>query len=126
MSKASDLNRARLQGMAYALNVIREKGIEEFEKELAWRARIQVTAAISPQELLEDQKHIKTGYEMITRIMAINVLHDEFDFDREAVRRFVDRWNVKTECLIENYVSWLDYISLAEEITGDKYEVEYK
>lgn len=126
MSKASELNHARLQGMAYAFNVIRDKGIEEFEKELAWRARIQVTAAISPQELLEDQKHIKIGYEMITRIMAINVLYDEFDFDREDVKRFVDRWNLKTECLIENYVSWLDYISLAEEITGDKYEVEYK
>lgn len=119
MSKASDLNHARLQGMAYALNTIREKGTDEFEKELAWRARTQITAAMSPQEILEDQLNVKKSYDLILRALMINSLHDEFDFGEKRLDRLFKRFNLKSACLIERYVTWGEIIDLAKEIYSE-------
>lgn len=51
MSKADQLNDARLQGMQYALNQIKKIGTEEFEKEMKWRSRVKIYFTITPQEI---------------------------------------------------------------------------
>ena len=126
MSKASDLDSARLQGMQYALRRINETGLDEFEKELKWRSSVRIGVNLRPQELIESWQKIQTKLDATMRCMAILTLHDEFDFDREELQRFVSRWNLKAECLLENYAKWDDYIRLVEEITGENFEVEYK
>lgn len=126
MSKASDLDSARLQGMQYALRRINETGLDEFEKELKWRSSVKIGVNLRPQELLEAAHNIQKKLDATMRAMAILTLYDEFDFDQEEVQRFVNRWNLKAECLLENYAEWDDYIRLVEEITGENFEVEYK
>ena len=120
MSKASDLGNARLQGMAYALNRIKEIGLDEFEKELAWRARCVITTAISPQELYHNNSEIIKQHDEIARTLIILILHDEFDFGKKRLKRFLDRWQLKAGCVIEKYVSWPEMKALADEILGEK------
>ena len=126
MSKASELNDARLQGMNYALKQIKANGIEAFEAEMKWRAGIRIGVNIKPQELNEAAHKIREKLDATMRAMALIVLHDEFDFGRKRLDRFVARWNKKAEGIMENYATWDDYIAVVEEIMGEKFEVEYK
>lgn len=126
MSKASDLNDARLQGMSYALKQIKEIGVDGFEDELKWRCSIKIGINIKPQELMEAAHRIQSKLDKTMRAMAIITLRDEFDFGKKRLQRFVDRWNLKAECIMEQYASWDDYVSIVEEVMGEKFEVEYK
>lgn len=119
MSKASDLNDARLQGMAYALNRIREIGAEEFDKEMAWRTRGTITAVMTPQEILENQRHVRLAYDLILRALMIVSLHDEFDFGQQRLDRLFKRYNLKASCLEERYVTWGEIMNLAKDIYSE-------
>ena len=71
MSKASELNDARLQGMNYALKQIKANGIEAFEAEMKWRAGIRIGVNIKPQELNEAAHKIREKLDATMRAMAL-------------------------------------------------------
>ena len=125
MSKADREGDARLQGMDYALRVIKASGIEAFEKELQWRCNRKIKVSITQQELNDASNRIKEQTYDTIRCMALIVLHDEFDFGKKRLQRFNERYNRKVEGLTDNYVDWEDYIRIAEEIMGEKMEVRW-
>ena len=122
MSKASELNDARLQGMQYALNQIKSNGIEAFEKEMKWRAGRKIGVNISQQELLEASVKIKSQCYDTIRAMSMLVLIDEFGFGKKRLHQYNDRYNLKTECLSEGFATWDDYIGILEDTLGEKFE----
>ena len=50
--------------------------------------------------------------------MACATLHDEYGFGFDRMNRFIDRFNTKTECLVDNYVDWEDIQQTIKEETG--------
>ena len=125
MSKADQLNDARLQGMQYALNQIKKIGIEEFEKEMKWRSRVRIYFTITPQEIKKASDRMQGRILQIVRTMAMIVLHDEFDFGKKRLFRFNERYNKKVQALNEDYVTWQDYDQVFEEITGERLEMDW-
>ena len=125
MSKQNEINEARLLGMDYAFRQIKKIGLEEFEKELRWRMKHGISLRMTPEELNKSSLEFKQQCVGMTVCVSIMVLCDEFDFDREMLKRFEDRYNVKQEAIMSDYVSWDDYIELVQELTGEDFGIKW-
>lgn len=125
MSKQNEINDARLLGMDYAYRQIKKIGLEEFEKELRWRMKHGISLRMTPEELNKSSLEFRQQFVGMTVCVSIMVLCDEFDFDREMLKRFEDRYNVKQEAILSDYVSWDDYIELVQELTGEDFGIKW-
>lgn len=123
MSKVDEMNTARLQGMDYAFRQIKKEGLDEFEKELRWRMNHGISIRLTQKELDQSSMEFKRQFVAMTVCVVILVLHDEFDFDREQLKQFENRYNVKSESLLSDYVNWDDYVGLVSEITGEEFKI---
>lgn len=126
MSKADDLNTARLQGMDYAFRQIKENGLDVFEKELQWRMKHGISMRLSQKEIDQSSLEFRQQFVAMTVCIAILVLHDEFGFGKKRLKQFETRYNIKSESLLSNYVSWDDYFALASEIIGEKFGIRWE
>ena len=126
MSKADDLNTARLQGMDYAFRQIKENGLAAFEKELQWRMKHGISMRLSQKEIDQSSLEFRQQFVAMTVCIAILVLHDEFGFGQKRLKQFETRYNIKSESLLSNYVSWDDYFALASEIIGEKFGIRWE
>lgn len=126
MSKASKEAIARLDGMDYALRRIREKGIEDFERELVWRNQTKIGMTIRPQEINEASWMIKARTMDTVLCMAMLVLHDEFGFGKAKLERFRERFNLKTSCMGDDMVSWGDFRQILKDECGIEMEIRFE
>lgn len=108
-------DQARLDGMAYALKQIKAEGIEAFERELRMRGRRDLAIPISQQDLIAGSQRIKEMTLDTVLTMSVAVLHDEFDFGKVRCKRFCDRYNSKSQCLLEDLASWQDYTDMIKQ-----------
>ncbi|MBP0068138.1 hypothetical protein JYQ79_15505, partial [Anaerobutyricum hallii] len=56
-------------------------------------------------------------------ILTAMTLHDEFGFGAARIERFRKRFDFKTECLMEDYVTWLEMIDALKKETGLEYAI---
>ena len=127
MSRADRESQARIDGMYYAVKRIQEIGIEDFQKELAYRGRCKI--GIVDTSLEELRKAMTSMYEeqyLKNCILTMLVLKDEFGFDKPALRRFNARCNVKTECLIQDYADWKDYAQILKDEDGIDFSINWQ
>lgn len=113
-----DEEKARREGMSYALRIAKEKGIEELEKDLKMRKVVDLPIPVSKKALEECINNIKNNTVDTFIILLIATLHDEFGFGEKRVQRAVDRFNYKSECIADDYCSWEDYINTIKEELG--------
>ena len=116
--KWKDEEKARREGMSYALKIAREKGIEELEKDLKMRKVVDLPIPVSKKALEECINNIKNNTVDTFVILMISTLHDEFGFGEKRIQRAIDRFNFKAECLAEDYCSWDDYIQTIKDELG--------
>lgn len=116
--KWKDEEKARREGMSYALKIAREKGIEELEKDLKMRKVVDLPIPVSKKALEECINNIKNNTVDTFVILMIATLHDEFGFGEKRIQRAIDRFNFKAECLAEDYCSWDDYIQTIKDELG--------
>lgn len=114
---------ARREGMAYALKVAREKGVEGLEEEIKFRNISQVPIAISRNKIDECILNIKLNTIDTMLILSASTLRDEFGFGKERLARFIERFNLKTDCLVEDYCTWDDLRQNLEEECGIKLSI---
>ena len=107
--------------MAYALKVAKEKGIEGLEEELRFRNALRMPIGFSRKDCDECIDRIKINVVDTVTIMAAITLRDEFGFGRERIQRFTDRFNFKTDCLLEDYATWDDNIQILKDECGLDY-----
>ena len=110
MSSRNKEMQARTEGMAYALRIAREKGIEELEKEIKFRNLTGISLNLSRKDLNQASEKIKEMTMDTFTILTVAVLHDEFGFGEKRCQRFIDRMNQKADCLIDDFCTWDDYI----------------
>lgn len=116
--KWKDEEKARREGMSYALKIAKEKGIEELEKDLNMRKVVDLPIPVSKKALEECINNIKNNTVDTFVILMIATLHDEFGFGEKRIQRAIDRFNFKAECLAEDYCSWDDYIQTIKDELG--------
>lgn len=109
---------ARLQGMQYAVRIIKEKGLDEFEKELRFRNRNGIGIPIKAEEVNRNYHKIIDRMITLTLTASCAVLLDEFDFTHDDLERFRDRYETKSACIGDNYASWQDFIDILAEEAG--------
>lgn len=116
--KWKEEEKARREGMSYALRIAKEKGIEELEKDLKMRKVVDLPIPVSKKALEECINNIKNNTVDTFVILIIATLHDEFGFGEKRIQRAIDRFNFKAECLADDYCSWDDYIQTIKDELG--------
>ena len=112
------LYEGRIQGMHYAVEQIEKNGIEAFREELQWRQSFGVKILQTQSELKSFADTILDRSMKVILVFAVAVLHDEFGFGEKRCRQFIERFNLKTSCLAEDYLSWDEQVKIIEEELG--------
>ena len=118
MARIDKLERARQEGMSYALEVAKKKGIEGLEEELRMRGITGIPIGVSRSAVDKAVENIKNQTLDTVNILTAMTLHDEFGFGAARIERFRKRFDFKTECLMEDYVTWLEMIDALKKETG--------
>ena len=126
MAKIDKLEQARREGMAYALKIAKENGIDGLEEELRFRNIIKAPIAISRPKCDEMIAHIAMNVIDTVTILSAMTLRDEFDFGKQRIQRFVERFNLKAECIMDDYTTWDDQIECLREECGLNYIIRRK
>lgn len=111
----------RMDGMAYALRIVKEQGIEALEKEIRMR-----NGKFIPLEMTRDRWR-ETSMILASRIvntystLTLAALHDGFGFGKKRLQEFVQVFNKKCELVDvldpygEHYATISDYAKMLEE-----------
>lgn len=128
MAKRDDLMQGRAEGMAFALRIAREGGIEALEKEIRMRNiwGLQVNVPMK-----KDIQEIKTKVTLrvidIVRVIALLTLRDEFGFGHKRGVQFLKRFDKKVDCVSTEddgqSVTLEDYIKVVENEMGIKLQI---
>ena len=118
---------ARREGMSYALRVAKEKGIEALEEDLKLRGAVNLPLPVSKEAFKECIHNIRNDTVDVFIVLLAATLHDEFGFGAKRVQRAIDRFNLKCDCINDDYCTWADIIenikeelNLTLEVNGGK------
>lgn len=124
MSNITDkMSKWRLEGMAYAFVKIKQGGIDSFEKELAWRTPRKCSLMVTGKDVRDFEISVVNRLKDAVGILAMAVLADEFDFGREELQRFRDRFELKCACLDEEYVTWDEQAKILKDENGIEVDI---
>ena len=104
--------------MVLARDIVAESGIDGLEKEIEFRNITGINVGFRKKELEKMCDPIKARTLDTVLIMAVSVLRDEFDFGKIRCSRFIDRFNKKAACLMDDMATWDDYIQVIKEEIG--------
>ena len=105
--KAKDWQKGRDDGLALALKIVREGGVEALEEEVRARGAMGLQTSLTMKELDDAGIMYKENVVDTVLALAVEVLHDEFGFGTERLQRFVNRFRFKASCL-GAFVKWKD------------------
>lgn len=118
MGKLDDYAAGRAAGMVLARDIVAESGIDGLEKEIEFCNITGINVGFRKKELEKMCDPIKARTLDTVLIMAVSVLRDEFDFGKIRCSRFIDRFNKKAACLMDDMATWDDYIQVIKEEIG--------
>ena len=113
--KTNKEEQARREGLAYALQIAKDRGIEGLEEELKFRNCTNIPIGINRKAADEAIQGIKEQTCDSITILAISTLHDEFGYGQKRAQQYIDRFEKKAECLAEDYCTWQDHIKMIKE-----------
>lgn len=105
----------RREGMAYALKVAKENGIDGLEQELQRRNATEVPIRISEAQLKDFSQLVKHNVVFYMGVLTRGVLADKFGFTKEQLSDFDKNLNFRADCLTEDYTTWQDQIDALNE-----------
>lgn len=123
MAKTNEYMAGREDGLQLALRIVKEKGIEGLEEEIRFRNITGIHTLLDKKSLDTATKKIKEMTIDTFTVLSVATLRDEFDFGKKRCERFIDRMNLKAECLLDDMVTWQDFIDNIEEEMGIKLRI---
>lgn len=118
MSKLSKEEQARFSGAAWLLEFAKEHGLDEAEKEIERRGIRNMPLKLKDSDVEVFVKNERTNVLNCVLINTLVVLNDEFGFKDYECKRFVDRFNLKSACLVDGYVNWRELRDTVKEELG--------
>lgn len=88
MSKVSDIMEGRNQGMAFALKIIQEGGIEALDKEIRDRGISGVSLNLTRDEVKEATWKVSVRATEVAIAISLVTLMDEFKMSRSQLHKF--------------------------------------
>lgn len=117
-----DYQAGRARGMELALEIVKKDGIEALEKEVQIRGRTGVNSPVSLKDLTVALPPLRRLIQEAYTVLVIETLHTELDFGPKRVNRFMERFYLKQECLVDGVVEWQDYIDAMYDEMGIQVE----
>ena len=118
MARIDKEEQARREGMAYALRIAKEKGLDALEEDLKMRNAIGLPVGVDRKALNQFTENVKFNTVDTMVILMAVTLHDEFGFGEKRVQRAIDRFMFKANCLDEDYTTWQEQIEILKEELG--------
>lgn len=124
MAKLSKEEMARREGMAYALRLAKEKGIDALEEDLKMRNAIDLPLRVSKADLDKFSDNVKYNTILYIKILMAVTMHDEFGFGNKRIKQMFKRFDLKAECIAEDYSNWEEQVKIIAEECGIDMETE--
>ncbi len=106
MGRLSKEEVARFGGAGWALRMCEKEGIEACKKELERRGILDIPLNISNAQLHEFENRVRMNVLNTVMLLSVSVMMDEFEFDRDMLVRYIERFNERSDCLDGDYVRW--------------------
>ncbi len=100
MARRDDYLRGRNEGMAFALKIAKEGGVEALEKEIRMRNIWGLHVNVPMKDLKDIKDKVTLRVKDIVVGVALLTLRDEFGFGGKRGQRFLKRFEQKVECVI--------------------------
>lgn len=114
-NRMKEYNRGRDQGLDMAYRLVRDAGEDKaavvIAEEIRRRGRMPVKLAVTSKEIEKGLDHIKLCMYETFLCQSLMVLRDQFGFGKKRCMDFIDRWNLKTDCMSSGLVEWADYVA---------------
>lgn len=123
--KMADYSKGRNDGLALALKIAKEGGVEALEKEIRFRNVSQIHTGLAHKDLEKALEPIKQMTLDTVLALSLLTLRDEFDMGRSRLNRFMGRFNDKAVCIAEDITTWQDIVDTVHEETGIGVEIRY-
>lgn len=119
MGKREEFNRGYSAGLLTANDIVKKEGQKALEDEIKFRNITKVRIPLTAKEIDAGTGGVKNYVVQTIGIVAMMALRNEYDWGKKRLRRFLNRFKLDTECLMEkDLVSWEDYIDTLLEETG--------
>lgn len=117
MAKINEVQRAKIEGMQYALEYAKKNGIEALEEETKFRCNTKLPYTTNRQQVIEFQEMIKQRILSSYALMSVLVLREKFEFTNEDIEMFSEKFKENTEQLMSGDLTWQDtYEEMVEEV----------
>lgn len=118
MAKVDGYMAGREDGLQLALSIVKERGIEGLEEEIRFRNITGIHTMLAKKDLDKATRKIKEMTMDTFAILSVATVRDEFGYGAKRIKRFLDRMELKAECLMDDMVSWQELIESIKEETG--------
>ena len=119
MARIDKEEQARREGMAYALRIAKEKGIDALEEDLKMRNATNIPIGLTKKVIDKWCNGMKAQTIDSIGILAMVTLRDGFGFGTKRLNKFRDIFNNKTECLMNpDWTTWEDQLEILKEECG--------
>lgn len=124
MAKLSKETQWRNEGMAYALKIAKESGVNALEEELKMRGLTDVPLRVNKQKAQEFCDNVKENVVNHVLLLSLVTLRDEFEFGAKRLKQFQERFTDKASCIAGDWTTWEEQVKVLAEEVGIEY-VEY-
>lgn len=109
MGKISKEEKARMEGIAFAHKIVKERGLEGLEQEMKYRGITLAPIGMEKQTIDAFTERCKRAIFSSMTCLALMILRDEYGFGKARGERFMNQFSNKADCLLKNYTSWMDF-----------------
>ena len=118
MSKMTDYQAGREDGLLLAERIVKEGGLERLQEEIKYRGITGVHTQLAKKEIEKASEVIKMTTIDTILLLALSTVRDEFDFGEKRMQRLINRMEKKATCLIGDMATWEDFRETIKEETG--------
>lgn len=118
MSKMTDYQAGREDGLLLAERIVKEGGLERLQEEIKYRGITGVHTQLAKKEIEKASEVIKMTTIDTILLLALSTVRDEFGFGEKRMQRLIERMEKKATCLIGDMATWEDFRQTIKEETG--------
>ena len=125
MSKMDSYMQGRTEGMEFALRLVKDKDIEELEKDIKFRQRTGISLNVTRQELNAASNKIKEMTLDTYSILSVACLCDLWGFGKKRCQLFMDKMSEGAQYLVDDLATWDDYRQAIQERLGFEIKIRW-
>lgn len=118
MSKMTDYQAGREDGLLLAERIVKEGGLERLQEEIKYRGITGVHTQLAKKEIEKASEVIKMTTIDTILLLALPTVRDEFGFREKRMQRLINRMEKKATCLIGDMATWEDFRETIKEEMG--------